>query len=196
MTTTTAPKAKTAKTAEAPVVTKTPRATPVPTAEFIAVVRDWANQHQLCNDVEREMQRKLGLRFVSRSFDYMSGDYDLDDRLTLRADQPETLDPERISAALSDMQKAYGRRGYHLDDLTQQVATKLGIDVVHYNDTYTLTWTRIASADELVQAGWNGLDGMDGVRRFSRYNIAPTTAAVVTVVPDPKRPATTTEAAA
>lgn len=182
-------------TTPAPSATETPALPPINTAEFVAMVRDWAERGGLCNDVEREMQRVLKLRFMTRSYDYVTGDYDEKDRMTLKPGQPETLDRGEVERTVTLVRARFHNRGYDVARLVRDLAAKFGLDLTVYNDTFTVTWTKTLTLAQMTNLGWNGDTDPAELRQFAQASISRPTAIEVVVNPDQLRARAATPAA-
>lgn len=182
---------------EAKETTPEPEAPPAPpvddsilTADLMPILNEWATLYSACDDAERTLERNLGLRFMSRSFSYVDGTYDDDDRFTLNvAKSPTSVPRAGLVRAVKTCQRVHGRSGYGLNWLRDQLASKFGLDMTDYRDSYKVSWSVTVSEEDLIRNGWAGRNENIGdyARHMTNFRNAE-----VEVIPDPRRRANAT----
>lgn len=157
----------------------------IPTADLMPILNEWATRYTACDDAERTLERNLGLRFMSRSYSYVDGTYDDDDRFTLNvAKSPTSVPRAGLVRAVKTCQRIHGRTGYGLNWLRDQLASKFDLDMTEYRDSFKVSWSVTVSEEDLIRNGWGGRNENIGdyARHMTNFRNAD-----VEVIPDPRR---------
>lgn len=144
-----------------------------------------AHEGFLPRTFEGNLTQKIGIKWNRRSYDFVSGNYDMPDRFQLADGQDETVDLWPLVGAfnLGSGGGAHTRRAY---TILKATLAKIGLADKVFNDTYEMTWKRTISHTEALGFGWNGnvADGRNGLVDWIAPNQRDCT---VVTIPDPER---------